>query len=328
MHYNNLRYDEAKLAWEESAKANDSYSPIHRNLSIIYFNKFNEKELALKEIEKAFELDNKDSRLFFELDQMYNKVGKSVSYRLELYKTYMDLVIERSDLKCEYATLLNLMKRHQESYDFIMQNIFNPWEGGEGKISTQYVFALRQLAREAMSNKQYKQAIDLLYQALVYPHNLGEGILEGNKSNDIYYYIGEAYSALNNKDQAIKAYNKAILGNDDPAGILYYYDQPADMIYYKGLAYRALGNEGEARSCFNKLLDYGETHYFDHIKLDYFAVSLPDLQLFDEDLDNKNRIHCDFLLALGNLGMKKESYKEYLNNVIESDNAHFRALLL
>ncbi len=328
MHYNNLRYEEAKLAWQESAKSNDSYSPVHRNLSIIYFNKFNQKDLALKEIEKAFELDNSDSRLFFELDQMYNKVGKSISYRLKLYRTYMDLVLDRSDLKCEFATLLNLEKLHQEAYDFIMQNIFNPWEGGEGKISTQYVFALRELAREAMKNKQYKDAIDLLYQALVYPHNLGEGKLEGNKSNDIYYYIGEAYSALNKQDQAIKAFNNAILGNDDPAGILYYYDQPADMIYYKGLAYRALGNEGEARSCFNKLLDYGESHYFDHIKLDYFAVSLPDLQLFEEDLDKKNKIHCEFLLALGNLGMGNNSYKEYLNNVLESDNTHFRAKLL
>lgn len=328
MHYNNMRYKEAKDLWQLCAKTDDSFSPVHRNLSIVLFNKLGEKDKALCEIEKAFELDNSDSRLFFELDQIYKKVGKPISLRLSLYQTYMDLVLERSDLKCEYATLLNLERKHQDAYDFIMQNIFNPWEGGEGKISTQYVFSLRELARKAIEDKEYDQALDLLYQALVFPNNLGEGVLEGNKFNDIYYYIGLAYIGKNNEQKAIKAFEKATLGDTEPSGILYYYDQPADMIYYKGLAYRALGNEGEARSCFNKLLDYGEAHYFDHIKLDYFAVSLPDLQLFDEDLDKKNKIHCQFLLALGNLGMNNNNYRKYLSNVIKEDNSHFRAKLL
>ncbi len=328
MHYNNMRFAEAKTVWTKCAEINDNFSSVHRNLSIILFNKYNEVEKAKAEIEKAFKLDSTDSRLFFELDQMYKKVGKSINFRLDLYEKFINLVIERSDLKCEYATLLNLSRKHKEAYDFIMSNIFNPWEGGEGKVSTQYTLALRELAIKEIDNKNYQNALDLLYQALVYPHNLGEGILEGNKSNDIYYYLGIAYQGLNNDNKANECFEKATLGNSEPAGILYYYDQPADMIYYKGLAFRALNNEPEARSCFNKLIDYGEQHYFDHIKLDYFAVSLPDLQLFDEDLDKKNKIHCNFLLALGNLGMNNEKYKKYLNQALEEDNSHFRAKLI
>ena len=50
---------------------------------------------------------------------------------------------------------------------------------------------------------------------------------------------------------------------DEPAGAMYYYDQPADMILYKGLANRELGNTNAACVCFNKLMDYGKKHLYD-----------------------------------------------------------------
>ena len=85
--------------------------------------------------------------------------------------------------------------------------------------------------------------------------------------------------------------------------MMYYNDQPADMILYQGLANRALGREERARSRFHKLISYGEKHYYDVVQIDYFAVSLPDLQLFDEDLTVRNRAHCEYLIALGSHGL-------------------------
>ncbi|MBQ9083150.1 MAG: hypothetical protein IJY28_06600 [Clostridia bacterium] len=75
---------------------------------------------------------------------------------------------------------------------------------------------------------------------------------------------------------------------------MYYNDQPAEMILYQGLA---------ARARLHKLIAYGEKHYYDHVTIDYFAVSLPDLQLFDEDLTLRNRAHCEYLIALGSIGL-------------------------
>lgn len=85
--------------------------------------------------------------------------------------------------------------------------------------------------------------------------------------------------------------------------MMYYNDQPPEMIYYQGLAHRALGDETGARSRFNKLVDYAEQHLYDHVKIDYFAVSLPDLQIFEDDLDVRNRVHCLFMRGLGLLGV-------------------------
>jgi hypothetical protein len=41
----------------------------------------------------------------------------------------------------------------------------------------------------------------------------------------------------------------------------------------------------------------------DEFKLDYFAVSLPDLQIWDDDLTNRNRQNCLKLIELGEEGL-------------------------
>ena len=84
---------------------------------------------------------------------------------------------------------------------------------------------------------------------------------------------------------------------------MYYNDAKPDKIFYAGLCYRALGQEDKARGLFHKLINYGQQHIFDHVTMDYFAVSLPDLLVWDGDLDLQNRIHCHYMLALGYLGM-------------------------
>lgn len=37
--------------------------------------------------------------------------------------------------------------------------------------------------------------------------------------------------------------------------------------------------------------------------MDYFAVSLPDLQVWDGSLTEMNRLHCFYMLALGYRGL-------------------------
>lgn len=326
--YANKRYEDAYKLWRESESINDLFASVHRNLSIYLNNKVNNVKEATIQIEKAFYLDTTDARTFYELDQMYKKINKSIKYRLDLYSKYFNLVEIRDDLKCEYSTMLNINGEFEKAYNFICGNKFSPWEGGEGKISTQYVLSLRELGKKELLNNNFAKAKDFFELALYYPHNLGEGKLEGDKSNDIYYYLGLSHKALGDLNKANECFIKATLGNRDPKGVLYYYDQSADMIYYQALAYKELSNELEMKKSLNKLIDYGESHYFDHIRLDYFAVSLPDLQLFDDDLDLINKTHCNFLLALGYKGLNDIRYKKYLKEVINSNNSHFRAILL
>ncbi|MEG1750088.1 MAG: hypothetical protein RR249_10490, partial [Tannerellaceae bacterium] len=79
----------------------------------------------------------------------------------------------------------------------------------------------------------------------------------------------------------------------------------------------------EAYLCFNNLISYGKTHLHDVFKMDYFAVSLPDLQIWEDDLTKKNRIHCNYLMGLGYLGMGNRTAAEaYFTAVTEEDNNH------
>ena len=53
-------------------------------------------------------------------------------------------------------------------------------------------------------------------------------------------------------------------------------------------AFEKLGKTREAKSRFYRLIDYGEQHLNDEGKIEYFAVSLPDFLIFDEDYTKKN----------------------------------------
>jgi len=79
--------------------------------------------------------------------------------------------------------------------------------------------------------------------------------------------------------------------------------QPPDMIFYQGLAQRQLGRADAARQIFQKLVDYGQIHLDDDVKIDYFAVSLPTFLVFNEDLAQRHRAHCQYMIGLGQLGL-------------------------
>jgi tetratricopeptide (TPR) repeat protein len=255
-----------------------------------------------------------------ELDQLYRKLNVTPEERFTILNESIEVVKKRDDLYIEYLGLLNLRKEYELVLKFLSERIFHPWEGGEGKVTKQYIYANRELAKVLIKEKKYKEAIKYLTNALSYPENLGEGKLQGTCDNDLNYYLGYAYEGLNEKEESIKYYKKATVGLDLPASAMYYNDQPPESIFYQGLAFLRLNDVNNAKGRFNKLKDYGEKHLFDHIKIDYFAVSLPDFLTFDEDLDKRNKIHCYYLMGLGHLGMNNnDKAKENFQKALELD---------
>ena len=301
--YDRKRYGEAGALWEQAAQQRPEYPTVRRNLALYYFNKAHLPRKAQEAMEEAFRLNPQDARVLLELDQLYKKLGRKPEERLAFLMQHQETVAHRDDLTTEYITLLNLLGRHEEALRRTMERRFHPWEGGEGKITSQYALSLKQLARQALEQNDAALARELLNRALVFPHNLGEGKLEGAKDNDINYLLGVAAEALGDAEAAQASFERAAIGMEEPAGMMFYNDQPADMILYQGLALRKLSREEQARARFHKLVDYGERHLFDEVKIDYFAVSLPDMQLFDDDLNARNRAHCQYLIAMGSYGL-------------------------
>ena len=321
--YGARQYEEAVKYWETSVQHDDSFPTVWRNLALAYYNKLGQTERALQVMEKAFALDQEDARVFMELDQLYKKLGVSHTQRLEKLKRHMSLTEKRDDVYLEYITLNNMLGNHLEAQQDLAQRKFHPWEGGEGKVPGQYLLAQTELAKSAIKAGKYQEAIDLLAATTEYPHNLGEGKLPGAQENDIDYYRGIAYQALGNQEKSEFYFRKASEGLSEPAPAIYYNDQQPDKIFYQGLAWEALGNPENARKRFNKLISYGEKHLFDQVKIDYFAVSLPDLLIWEDDLQKRNTIHCYYLMALGYLGLKKyDEAKTYFDKVLKMDINH------
>ena len=307
-------------------------------------NKKNDPDGCRRHLEKAFELDTTDSRVLYELDQFYKKINLPLDDRIRFLEKHIFAVEERDDLYLEYVALLNGLGRYQEAFAKISARQFHPWEGGEGKVPAQYKKALTGMATGEMSRGNFDASIELLEKCRSYPRNLGEGKLYGTLENDVDYLTGCAYKGLDDPAGAETYFTRASEGSSEPVSAMYYNDQPPHMIYFQGLALMELGRNDRARSRFNKLVDFGERHIDDDVVIDYFAVSLPDFLVFEMDMNEKNRIHCLFMLALGRTGLglsdavdpvtgtvgKKnmELGQRYLQQVMSAENHHGAAAII
>lgn len=300
-HYAFRNYDEAIKCWEQSTHLNGNFPTVWRNLSQAYYNKRGLRQEAVDCLEKAFRLNPSDARILMELDQLYKKLHYPHQLRLDLLESHKELVEQRDDLCIERITLYNLLKEYHTAYKLIDERHFHPWEGGEGKVTGQYVYCRVELAKQAIQQKEAEKALQLLQETDHYPYHLGEGKLATAEENDIYYWKGCSYEALGNHDKAQICFQHATKGASEPTIAFFYNDQQPDKIFYQGLAWRKLNEEGKARSCFNRLIFHGEKHLFDKVKIDYFAVSLPDLQIWDDDLQIRNQIHCKLVMGMGHL---------------------------
>lgn len=98
------------------------------------------------------------------------------------------------------------------------------------------------------------------------------------------------------------------------------------LFYYRGAYLLKLGRADEAKeafACFNKLMDYGERHLNDKVKNDFFAVSLPDFLIFEDDMDRRNKAHCYYLMGLANIGLgNPEAAVKDFDKALEYDFNH------
>ncbi len=327
LYYDKRQYDVAVRYWNRSAEACPEFPTVWRNLALAQFNKEHNEEQAIEYMEKAFSLDTTDGRILMELDQLYKRMGHPHATRLQLLQKYPELIAQRDDLLLEEITLLNQTGRYEEAMKKLDAHQFHPWEGGEGKVSGQYQLCRLELAKKALAAKDYDKAINLLEECLIYPHHLGEGKLYGAQENDFYYFLGLAYAAKGMPDKAKECWEEATKGPQEPAAAMYYNDAKPDKIFYQGLALLKLGRVGEAHGRFYKLVNYGKNHLFERVVMDYFAVSLPDLQIWEGDLNLSNQIHCKYMLALGFYGLGDMCHAErYLAEASELDKNHLGIL--
>ncbi len=297
-----------------------------RNLALSYYNKMGRR--GGSESRDGAGLRSEPggcAHFFLELDQLYKKLGVTAEERLANYGANQETFMKRDDAVIEYITLKNQLGRHQEAYELTMSRRFHPWEGGEGKITTQYTVALVELAKEAIGNGEPELAQELLNRALTYPENLGEGKLEGTKDNHIYYYMGCVKEALGFPEEARECFERASVGPDEPAGMMYYYDQPADMILYQGLAKLKLEKQGSQITVLPPDRLRRAAHRGITCALNISPCPASFL-IFEDDLDVRNKgalllPHGPWKFGAGNV----QEAEQFFDQALEMDGNHLNA---
>lgn len=333
--YDRERHSDAAKCFELSiARGCDFPTPL-RNLSLLYFNRQNDRVKALELMKKAYAADESDVRVLYELDLLKKRIGVSPEQRLDFLKKRFSSVLTRDDLCLEYVALLNLTGDHSGALSILLKRKFHPWEGGEGKVPEQYLISNIALGAEKIRNARPMEALEYLKSTYQYPENLGEGKLYGAQENIQDYFCGVAFEMLKDENKAKTFFEKASKGIAEPASATYYNDQPPETIFYQGMALLKLGDADSAENRFIRLIDYADEHMNDDVRIDYFAVSLPDMLVFEENLNDKNKRHCLFMKALGLYGLgKKDESKAVFERVLgENPNAfsiaiHYKLLFL
>jgi len=321
--YDKRQHDMAIACWEHSVRIDKTFLTAMRNLALGYFNKLGRTEQALQLLEEAFAADPTDTRILMELDQLYKRLQKPHAERKAFLDKYFEQVGLRDDLYLEYATLLNQLGEYRKAKDMVDSRKFHPWEGGEGKVPAQYQYARVELAKLALADKRFDEAVGLLKECYDYPHNLGEGKLRGAQENDFNYWMGCAFEGKGMTDEAKRCFSLASEGLSEPCDAMYYNDQKPDKIFYQGLAWLKLGDKEEAGRRFNCLIEYGKANLDNDVKIDYFAVSLPDLLIWEDDLNRRNKIHCHYMMGLGYLGRgDRENAEKHLKAAQALDINH------
>ena len=76
------------------------------------------------------------------------------------------------------------------------------------------------------------------------------------------------------------------------------------------------------------MIDFGEQHAADPAEYDFFAVSLPEFEVFQDDLAYNNRQYCTYLRALGELGLGSRGKAEALLNEVLHNQPDYQGALI
>ena len=314
--YDKGRYEEAIEKWEKSCALDPGFSIPWRNLGVAYYNVRHDAGKAAAAYQRAFEANPVDARLLYEMDQLSKRVGRSPAERLTALERRLDLVKQRDDLTLELLTLYNLTDQQQRALEILESRRFHPWEGAEGLVSGAYIWTHAVLGRESLEAGRPAEALAHFEAAQRYPENLGEGKHLLTQENHLHYFSGLAQEAPGGREAAQASFRKAA---EAPSTY-------SAMTYYQALALRRLGQCEAATSKLRGLLAFATEQMNKEVSIDYFATSLPNLLLFEEDAQKRNRIDALFLLGLAHegLGHRREA-KEAFAEVLTLDPSHLGA---
>ncbi|MHC4642021.1 MAG: DUF5107 domain-containing protein, partial [Planctomycetota bacterium] len=288
----NLLYDlqsqEAIKLWEKSRTIDNSFAPMHRNLGWAYYRTENNIPKAINCYEKAVSCNNKDPRLYVELDRLYEVENVPVRKRFALLEKNHKTVVKRNDSFLREIMVLVLVGRYDEALGFLANNHFHVREGGGG-IHGVYVDAHLLRGLSYLKNKEFKKALSDFLNASEYPENLSVGRPKNDRrAPQVAYYTGTAYEAMGDVEKASEFYKKTA---DQRAS-----SRSSEARFYQGLCFSKLGQTEKAEEIFDKLIEAAKNKLSQEATVDVFA------KFGRQQTEEARKASAHYELGLGYLG--------------------------
>jgi Tfp pilus assembly protein PilF len=323
--FDKRRHADAIVAWERAASATHAIPQIDRNLGIAYWNHQQDGEKAAASYARAIELSPCDARLVCEYDQLAKKRNRPAAERLAFLEARRELLLQRDDVTVELASLYNATGRAQEALELVTSRRFHPWEGGEGEVLRQYTNARLLLGQAALDQGDAVTAYDHFSRAMETPESLGEAYHPLQSRNDVNYWIGRSLRELGRNDEACEHFCQSAEEAADSSEMSVTSYGP--LTFYRGLSLRALGREDEAETLFLSLLQFAKSQLGESAKIDYFATSLPNLLVFEDDLQARRDADHRLSIALAYFGLGDNSTaRSILDAVLAFDQTNQHAV--
>jgi tetratricopeptide (TPR) repeat protein len=318
--YNKRRHEDAIKMWERATELDPKLPTASRNLGIAYYNVRRDEKKAHEAFARARTFAPADARIVYEQDQLLKRTGESPERRLYALEQVPALVASRDDLSVELATLYNQVGRPEESLVVLLSRRFQPWEGGEGLVLSQYVRANLLLGQRALKEKDPPTAIHRFGAAWRLPESISEAKHLLMNLSMIDYWLGVAYAAAQDNAQAILHWKRAANHRGDFQQMQV--RSISDITFWSAQALVRLGRTEEAERMFQDIYDYSLEIERQTAKIDYFATSLPAMLLFEEDLLQRQEITAKFLRAQALLGLGRLPEGDALLNEVRRLDAN------
>jgi len=309
----NLLYDlqpqEAIRLWEKSRTIDDSFATMNRNLGWAYYRIQNNVDKAIASYEKAVSCNDKDPRLYVELDSLYEVANVPLQKRLALLEKNHKTVIKRNDSFLREIMVLVLVGRYDEAIDFLANNHFHVREGG-GEIHDVFVDAHLLRGLSYLKNKKFNKALGDFHKASEYPENLSVGRPKNDRrAPQVAYYTANAYEAMGDTEKATDFYKKVA---DRRVSSRW-----SEGRFYQGLCFSRLGQKDRAEEIFDKLIENAKEELSKEADVDVFA------KFGRQQTEQARRASAHYALGLGYMGkgLRDEAKAEF-EKAVELNVSH------
>ncbi len=265
LYYDRRRYDDAIAEWEMAVTLMPEFGPSYRNLGLAYYDKKHNFEKAKWAMTSALKYLPTDTRVFYELVQLYKNGGETAKARLALHEQYPELCADRDDCTLDKSICLTELGRYEEAAAILLTHRFHTYEGGEGNLTRHHAWLMTLSGFKALRDGDANKALSLFENGFTFPLCYGEEKNYFAQESHLNYGMAMAYRALGDKEKEIKYLKEATV---DHAA-------PTEITYFRALAYRELGDEEKAQEVIASMLNAGETRVANKDIPAYYGVGSP-----------------------------------------------------